>query len=223
MNAPKRKNTETSYDAVADEYVRRIFDELKDKPLDCQLLERFAAQIRGVGLVADIGCGPGHVARYLNERGVHICGLDLSAQMVERAKTLNSGIEFYQKDMNALDVPDGSWAGIVAFYSLIHIPRDQIVETFRELKRVLRPEGILLLSFHIGDEVLHVDEWWSHEVSLDFVLFQSEEMVEYIEAAGLTVDEVFEREPYAPDVEHQSRRCYIFARAKTPLGGSPAG
>jgi trans-aconitate methyltransferase len=98
-------NTESSYDAVAEEYVRRISNELKDKPLDCELLNRFATQTRDVGRVADIGCGPGHIARYLHERGVRICGVDLSTQMVECAKTLNPNIEFYRGNMNRLDVP----------------------------------------------------------------------------------------------------------------------
>jgi hypothetical protein len=52
-------NTKTSYDRVADEYVRRIFDELQHKPLDRLLLDRFAASVRGMGPVCDMGCGPG--------------------------------------------------------------------------------------------------------------------------------------------------------------------
>ena len=71
-------NTQTSYDAVADEYVRRNFDELKDKPLDRDLLDRFADRVRGLGPACDLGCGPGQVARYLHERGVAACGVDLS-------------------------------------------------------------------------------------------------------------------------------------------------
>ena len=72
-------DTQTSYDRVADEYVRRIFDELRHKPLDRQLLDRFAASVRDVGPACDLGCGPGHVARYLHEHGVQVCGVDLSA------------------------------------------------------------------------------------------------------------------------------------------------
>ena len=48
-------NTQTSYDRVADEYVRRIADELQHKPLDRQLLDRFAADVRDVGLACDMG------------------------------------------------------------------------------------------------------------------------------------------------------------------------
>lgn len=57
-----------SYDALAATYTERIFGELAGKPLDRHLLNRFAEDVRGRGLVADVGCGPGHVARYLHEQ-----------------------------------------------------------------------------------------------------------------------------------------------------------
>ena len=204
-------NTQTSYDAVANEYVRRIFDELQHKPLDRQLLDRFAASVRERGPACDMGCGPGQVARYLHEQGVEVCGVDLSPAMVERASGLTPGIELRQGDMLSLDVPDGTWAGIVAFYSLIHIPRGDLIQALSELRRVLTPGGLLLLSFHIGDETIHLDEWWGQQVCVDFHTFRSAEMAGYITSAGFEIEEIIEREPY-PDVEHQSRRSYIFAR-----------
>jgi SAM-dependent methyltransferase len=204
-------NTQASYDLVADEYVRRIADELRHKPLDRQLLERFAADVRDVGPACDMGCGPGHVARYLHTHGVQVCGVDLSTELVERARRLNPDITFHQGDMTALDMCDEAWAGITAFYSLIHIPRADMVHALRELRRVLRPGGLLLLSFHIGQDSIHLDEWWGHTVCVDFFLFQSDEMTGYLTAADFEIEEVIEREPY-PTVEHQSRRSYIFAR-----------
>ena len=203
---------QASYDQVADEYVRRIFDELQHKPLDRELLDRFADSVRDVGPACDIGCGPGHVARYLSERGVDVSGIDLSPEMVARARRLNPAIAFRQGDMSVLDVPDGTWAGITAFYSLIHIAREDVAMTLRELRRALRPAGLLLLAFHIGSETVHLDDWWDRPVAVDFVFFQAEEMVGYLRLAGFRVEDVIERDPY-PDVEHQSRRAYIFARA----------
>src|SRR5208283_2073786 len=107
---------QASYDRIADEYVRHTYDELRHKPLDRQLLDRFADDVRGAGPVCDLGCGPGQVARYLYDHGVAMCGKDLSTGMVERARKLNPGIEFHEGDMRSLDVPDGAWAGIAAFY-----------------------------------------------------------------------------------------------------------
>jgi len=216
MEGQKSSDVQSAYDRVADEYVRRIFEELKHKPLDRQLLDRFAARVQSLGPVCDMGCGPGHVARYLQGRGVLVSGVDLSPVMVEHARRLNPGIEFWQGDMLALDVEDEAWAGITAFYCLIHVPRSKVVAALRELKRVLRPGGLLLLAFHIGDDVVHLDEWWGQQVSLDFIFFRPEEMRGFLESAGFEVEEMIERDPY-PDVEHQSRRAYVFA-TKTTVG-----
>jgi SAM-dependent methyltransferase len=214
MDANKRQAYQTSYDLVADEYARRIFDELQHKPLDRELLDRFAASVRDVGPACDMGCGPGHVARYLFEQGVPICGIDLSTAMVEQARRLTPTVEFRQGDMSALEIADGSYAGIAEFYSIIHIPRTELPGTLAELRRVLRPGGILLLAFHIGDDSLHLDEWWDQKVNVDFFFFRSEEMAGSLREAGFEIEEIIEREPY-PDVEHQSRRSYIFARRPT--------
>lgn len=207
-------STKESYDKVADQYVERISDELKDKPLDRKLLDRFAADVRDRGRVCDIGCGPGHVARYLHGQGVDVMGLDLSPEMVARARRLNPEIDFREGDMRALGFSDKSVAGIVAIYSLIHIPRPEMVQVLGELHRVLQPGGLLFLSFHIGEETVHLDEWWGLPVSVDFFFFQSNEITAFLTAAGFEIEEVIEREPY-PDVEHQSRRGYIFARRPT--------
>jgi len=77
---------------------------------------------------------------------------------------------------------------------------------------VLQAGGMLLLAFHIGDEVAHYEELWERPVDLDFFYFQPADIRRLLEAVGFTIEEVIEREPYAPNVEHQSRRAYIFAR-----------
>ena len=204
-------DTPSSYDRVAAEYTARIAGELEHKPLDRELLDRFAALVAGRGPVADLGCGPGHVARYLHERGVAMVGIDLSVGMVAEARRLHPGIEFHRGDMRALDVPHGAWAGIVAFYAIIHVPRGEVVTTLREWRRTLKPDGWLLLAFHAGDEVRHVDEWRGEAVNLDFVFFRPDEMAAYLEEAGFAVVERVERDPY-PEVEAQTPRAYMLAR-----------
>ena len=204
------KNTQISYDRLADEYVRRIYDELQHKPLDRQLLDEFAARVKGNGSVCDLGCGPGHVARYLREHGVQVCGLDLSSELVERARQLNPDIKFEQGNMIALNAADATWAGIVAFYSIIHIPRTDHVTVFSEMRRVLRSGGLLLLAFHVGDEVVHFDELWGQAASLDFHLFCADAVVGGLRRAGFEVEKIVERDPY-PNVEAQTRRGYLLA------------
>jgi SAM-dependent methyltransferase len=202
---------QASYDRLAKEYAARIYSELAHKPLDRELLDRFAEEARGRGPICDVGCGPGHVARYLHERGVEVFGLDLSAGMVEQACRLNPGLTFRQGDVLALEDGDSAWAGAVAFYSLIHFPPDCMMQALRELYRVLRSGAPLLVAFHVGQEVRHLDELWGLPVNMDFLFFEVGEIVGWLAGAGFVVEEVVERPPY-PDVEAQTQRAYLFAR-----------
>jgi ubiquinone/menaquinone biosynthesis C-methylase UbiE len=171
--------------------------------------------------VVDVGCGPGHVAGYLHARGVEARGLDLSPAMVEQARERFPDVPFETGDVTAISAPDGAWAAAVAFYSLIHLPREEMVVALRELRRVLRPGGLLLVSFHVGAEVRHFDELWGVPVRLDFVFFTTDEMRGRLREAGFEVESREERDPY-PDVEAETRRCYIVARASSPAPGSGA-
>ena len=203
--------TRAVYDEVAAEYVSRISDELSGKPLDRALLEVFATRMVDGALACDAGCGPGHVARYLRDRGVDVYGLDLSPAMVAEATHLNPDIEFRVGDLTDVAHEPADLAGIVAFYSLIHLPREAVTETLRTMSRHLRPNGLLFVAFHIGAGELHIDEWWGRSVSLDFTFFEVAEMRRYGEEAGFEIEWVVEREPY-PAVEHPTRRGYILAR-----------
>jgi ubiquinone/menaquinone biosynthesis C-methylase UbiE len=201
-----------SYDRVADEYARRISSELQNKPLDRELLTRFASEVKGRGEACDMGCGPGHVARYLRDAGADVFGLDLSPGMLQEAGRLNPDISFRQGNMLGLDLPDAALAGISAFYAIVNLPREALAQVFREMTRVLKAGGLLLLAFHAGNETLHPDHLWDRPISMDFNYFSPSDIRQEIETAGLVVEEVIERDPYAPEVEHQSRRAYIFAR-----------
>jgi ubiquinone/menaquinone biosynthesis C-methylase UbiE len=213
-NAQKTSQVQADYDRVAGAYARHYCDELNHKPLDRQLLDRFGECVKGAGLICDLGCGPGHIARYLQGRGVPVCGMDLSPRMIEEARRLNPGVEFAQGNMLALPVDDETWAGIAAFYAIVNFPPSDLPQVMREMHRVLRPEGWLLMSFHIGDEIKHLDELLGCAASLDFYFFRIEQVTDSLRAAGFGIEEVVEREPNAPEVEYQSRRAYIFARKR---------
>ncbi len=211
-------DTQSSYDQVADEYARRMGDEMSAKPFDRVLLDWLIEKVEGRGPICDMGCGPGQIARYLCSRGADACGIDLSPGMVEQARRLNPGIPFEQGDMLDLKgVADGAFGGIAAFYSIIHIPRDRVVDALCELRRVLAPGGAALIAFHIGEDTIHADDLWGHEVNLDFLHFTRPQMKEHLSAAGFTLEEAIERDPYPPEIEHQSRRAYLFARKPVSL------
>src|SRR5437868_1341956 len=134
-----------SYDSAARAYAEHLATELVSKPLDRHLLNRFAEAMTGRGFVADLGCGPGHIARYLREQGVKIFGLDLSPEMVRVATSLNPGIEFRTGDMRQLDLPDGSLAGVVAFYSIVHFDSAELGAVVQQVRRILEPGGLFLV------------------------------------------------------------------------------
>jgi SAM-dependent methyltransferase len=144
---------------------------------------------------------------------VKVCGVDLSPEMVRQAQNLNPGISFQQGDMLALiDVADNSYGGIAAFYAIVNLPRTSVIRALQELWRVLRPNGVLLLAFHLGQGIKHLDEMLGKEVSLDFFFYETQEVKNYLRTAGFELEEAIERDPYAEEVEYQSRRAYIFAR-----------
>jgi ubiquinone/menaquinone biosynthesis C-methylase UbiE len=209
----------TSYDAVAELYAVDYADELSRKPFDRELLAKFAELTGQGGRVCDIGCGPGHVARYLSGLGVDAMGVDVSPVMIDVARRLNPNLRFEQGDMLRLPFSDASFAGIAAFYSIIHIERPRATDALREMHRVLQTEGHLLLSFHVGEGEIHRDEYYSHSgqkgptIAFHVTLFAIDEVERYLEDAGFKVEESLDREAY--DFEYPSRRAYILAR-KSP-------
>jgi SAM-dependent methyltransferase len=205
---PLRWNPDVAgtYDRVADLYAEKFFDELAHKPFDRELLDRFAARVRGRGPVYDVGCGPGHVGRYLAERGVDVSGLDLSPAMVAVARRLNPGMRFEQGDLRALPLPDASLAGAVAFYSMIHLERRALPGALTELARVLVPDGLVLIAFHGGDGEVHVDDWFGRGVSISATLHQPAGMAAAMERAGFDVEAITTREPY--ELEYPTPRVY---------------
>lgn len=204
---------QSSYDRVAENYAEQFRDEMDKKPFDRKMLDWLAEKVGGLGVICDMGCGPGQIARYLRGRGMKVCGVDLSPEMVRQAQSSNPDISFQQGDMFALaDISDNSYGGIAAFYAIVHIPRPSVVLALQELRRVLRPNGVLLLAFHIGQGIKHVDELFGQEASLDFFFFETGEVKDYLRNAGFELEEAIERDPYSEEVEYQSRRAYIFAR-----------
>jgi SAM-dependent methyltransferase len=204
-------NTQTSYDQVAAEYADKFKDEMDSKPFDRDCLDRLAREVGDLGPICDLGCGPGQISRYLHRQGVDTLGVDLSPRMVAEAQRLNPEIHFHHGDMLALQDADNSWGGIAAFYCIIHIPREWIVDALREMKRVIKPGGLLLLTFHIGDKTEHLEEWWEMPVNLDFTFYQPDEMKDWLNEAGFRLEETLVREPN-PEVEVATRRAYVFAR-----------
>lgn len=216
------RRTRASYDTVAADYALWVRDELAAKPLDRALLGGFAELVReaGNGPVADIGCGPGRVSAHLHGLGLSVFGIDLSPQMIAVARRTYPGLRFEEGSMTALDLKDGSLAGIVAWYSIVHIPQELLPEVFAEFHRVLAPGGYLQLAFQVGDELSHRTEARGHEVSLDFHRRQPDRVAELLRQAGLIVRARVRREPdEGGNLPETTPQGFVLARKRpAPVG-----
>jgi len=200
----------TTYDAIAGSYARVIDGEHDRKPMDLDMLARFAREA-GAGPVCDLCCGPGHTTAHLVGLGLDAWGLDVSPPMLEQARSRHPGLRYCRGDILNLDLDDGSLAGAVAFYALAHFARDQVDRAMRETFRVLRPGGLLLCTWHVGRETIRLREYQDQAIDVDFMFQDTDDMRGLLADIGFADVDIIEREPY-PDIEYPSRRAYAFAR-----------
>lgn len=143
----------TSYDTVADSYAGQTRAALDGTPYVRAALALFTDLVSagGGGPVADVGCGPGHVTAHLHDSGLDAFGIDLSPVMIDVARREHPGLRFEVGSMTDLPLADASVAGLVAFWSLIHLPDHVLPGVFGHFRKALRPGGPLLLGFHAGE------------------------------------------------------------------------
>ncbi|MGW7420095.1 class I SAM-dependent DNA methyltransferase [Streptomyces sp. NPDC054813] len=205
------ETTRTSYDAIAKEY-SAAFPGLPDLPVDMSLIGAFARLVKanGTAPVADLGSGPGHITAHLNELGVPAFGIDLSPAMVTLAREAYPDLRFHRGSMTSLDLPDATLGGILAFYSIIHIPDDHLPAAFAGFHRVLVPGGHVLLAFQKGEQPgLHLTERFGHEIDLQYHWRPAYAVGDMLAKAGLEVAATLIREPL--DGEKRPR-AFVLAR-----------
>lgn len=207
---------QAAYDAVARAYHDQLGGELAGKPLDRALLDAFT-ELTGAGPIADVGCGPGHVTRFLAARHARVFGIDLSPGMIGTARDHAPGLGFVVASMLKLPAADGSWAGIIALYSIIHLTAAERARACGEFARAVRRGGWLLAAFHVDSpdfaagEVNHLTTWFGQPVELDGYFLEPADVTRAVEAAGFTVTATLTRSPQ-PGAEYPSRRCYLLAQ-----------
>ncbi|MFC9893595.1 class I SAM-dependent methyltransferase [Nocardia sp. NPDC127579] len=203
-------DTRISYDTVASSYADQVRDALAGHPYLRAALALFADSVRaaGGGLVADVGCGPGHVTAYLHELGVDAFGVDLSPGMIESARRDHPGLRFEVGSMTELDFPAASMAGLLAWQSLIHIPDDEVPAVLRRFHRILRPGGALQLLFHVGNESrLKTQGYGGHPMNVHVHHRQPDLMTTWLRDAGFEVEAHLLLAP-----EEKASQAVLFAR-----------
>lgn len=205
----------SSYDAVASSYADHLADELRGLPFETWLLDRVVAHAGGRP-VMEVGSGPGHVTAYLGEHGADATGIDLSPAMVAEARRRFPDQTYAVGDLRRLVGPAtaAGWAAVLGWYSLIHLAASELPAAVAALARPLAPGGWLVFAMHAGDEVSHVEEWFGHEIALDFVFHEPASLVGIVEAAGLVDTEWYVRGPIAARGE-TTTRLYVVGRKPT--------
>jgi len=206
--------TRAAYDTVARDYARLLAGALDRIPWDRAVLAMFAELVARdrLGPVADVGCGPGRITGHLHHLGLDVSGIDLSPGMLAVARQALPGLRFAVGSMTALDLPDASLGGLVAWYSLIHIPPVDVPAVLAELSRVLVPGGQLLLAFQVGDECRHLEQGYGHAISLDAYRMQPDQLAHQLSNVGVHVHSRVVRDP--DDLETLPQ-AYLLARKLT--------
>ncbi|TWD84252.1 methyltransferase family protein [Kribbella amoyensis] len=179
-------STRASYDTVAADYYKIVEPLFIADPFQRAMMGLLADLVAegGGGPVGDLGCGPGHVTTYLAGLGVDAFGVDLSSGMVEVARAAHPELRFEQGSLLDLDLPDNELAGALAWYSLVHTPAEDLPRVFGELFRVVRPGGLLLHGFKIGEGTRHLDQGYGHPLSLDVYRYQPDVIAGLLAGAG---------------------------------------
>lgn len=184
-------DTRTSYDTVAVSYADQLRDAIAGGPYLRAALGLFAESVRatGGGPVADVGCGPGHVTAYLHGLGVDAFGIDLSPGMVDVARREHPGLRFEVGSMTDLDLPAASVAGLLSWWSLIHVPDDEVPTVLGHFHRILRPGGPLQVGFHVGDvSRLKTEGYGGHPMKVHVHRRQPDRVATWLRDAGFDVE-----------------------------------
>lgn len=184
-------DTRTSYDTVAASYADLLRDSLAEQPVVRHVLALFAELVHGAGggPVADVGCGTGRVTAHLRDLGLDAFGVDLSPGMIAMAHRDHPGIRFDVGSMTDLDLADESAAGVLAWFSIIHVPDEEVRRAFHHFRRVVRPTGLLLLGFFAGDgTTLKTQGYGGHPMKVHVHRRPVERVVEWLDEAGFRIE-----------------------------------
>jgi SAM-dependent methyltransferase len=139
-----------AYASMSEQYLGLFGGNGQDHPDDTALVRRYLTGLHGP--VLDLGCGPGHWTAVLHALGADVTGVDLVPEFIAHARAAHPGADYRLGSMTELDVADHSIAGILAWYSTIHLPPPELDRVLAEFRRLLAPHGVLVVGFFDSDD-----------------------------------------------------------------------
>lgn len=193
-----------AYDAVATAYDAAFGDELDHLPLDAALVDRLGIHA-GPAPILELGAGVAPIARRLRASDVVAC--DLSRRMLAHAPTAAARV---QADARRLPFGPSTFGAAAARYVLQHLERPALPGVVQELRRVLRPDALVLVAVHLGEGEIQLDELLGRRFDPIGGAFHSRaEVCGLLAEGGFEVVEEHERGPVG--AEGDSRRLYVLA------------
>lgn len=175
--------TADAYAARAHEYAELLGSIEAMAPQDRQRIESWAGAVDGP--ILDVGCGPGHWTAHLASLGHEVLGIDPVPEFVEIARRAHPGIDYRVGSFADLPHQRGPWGGVLAWYSLIHCPPEDVPGVLAMMRDALRPAGQILLGVFDGDR----QESFDHAVA-PAQFWPIAEMAKLVEGAGFTILDV---------------------------------
>jgi SAM-dependent methyltransferase len=96
--------------------------------------------------VLDLGCGAGVPTTWELAQRFNVTGVDISARQISLAQQNVPEAHFVQADITQLDFPPASFDAVAAFYSIIHVPRQEQPKLLQDIASWLRPGGLLVAT-----------------------------------------------------------------------------
>jgi len=120
-----------------------------------EILRRHVADRRAV----DFGCGAGRSTRFLRRLGFETVGVDVSADMIRKAREIDPSGDYRLVEAGRLGLAAASWDLVLSAFTFDNIPQADKVAAFRGLERLLAPEGKIVNL--VSTPEIYTHEWAS--------------------------------------------------------------
>jgi ubiquinone/menaquinone biosynthesis C-methylase UbiE len=147
----KKEMVRIGYNEAAEILNKIVGIDRKEEKEQVKLLLEFSSRIPSNGRILDAGCGNGAYSRILS-KNFEVIGIDISEKQIEIAKQNAPKAKFICQDMTKLTFPDEYFNGILSYYAVIHVPREDQYELLKNFYRMLKVGGVLLISLHPTDD-----------------------------------------------------------------------